>query len=153
VPYRDGHTGVFPHILDRGKPDVIGVVASGRRFVNEADGYHDYVLGMLDAVPDREEVQSWLVADHTYQRRYPLGMAKPFPVPTAPYVRSGYLVEASTLDELARRCGVDPAALVETVRRFNVGARRGEDPEFGRGATPTGCTPRAPTSTASPNRR
>lgn len=135
VPYRWrlGRSGVFPHILDRGKPGVIGVVSTGRRFVNEADGYHDYVLGMLDAVPEGEPVQSWLVADHRFVRHYPLGMAKPFPVPTAPYVRSGYLVRADTLEELGRRCGIDPDGLAATVRTFNEHARRGGDPEFHRG--------------------
>ncbi len=139
VPYpmtsrlRGRRTGVFPHILDRGKPGVIGVVSTGRRFVNEADGYHDYVLGMLRAVPEGEEVQSWLVADHRFVRRYPLGMAKPFPVPTAPYVRSGYLVRADSVEELARRCGIDPAGLAATVRDVNEHARRGEDPDFHRG--------------------
>jgi succinate dehydrogenase/fumarate reductase flavoprotein subunit len=136
VPYRSGRCGVFPHILDRGKPGVIGVVAGGQRFVNEADGYHDYVLGMLRAVPEGEEVQSWLVADHRFVRRYPLGMAKPRPVPLWPYLHSGYLVRGRTLEELARRCGIDPAGLAATVARFNDHARHGEDPDFGRGRTP-----------------
>ncbi|MFT4085488.1 MAG: FAD-dependent oxidoreductase [Nocardioides sp.] len=135
VHYRNGRTGVFPHILDRGKPGVIGVLASGRRFVNEADGYHDYTLGMLRGVPEGAEVCSWLVADATYLRRYPLGMAKPFPVPRFPYLRSGYLRTGATLAELARRCGIDPGGLEETVREFNEHARRGEDPSFGRGRT------------------
>jgi 3-oxosteroid 1-dehydrogenase len=37
---------------------------------------------------------------------------------------------------LARAIGVDPAALEETIAQFNAGARRGEDPEFGRGTHP-----------------
>src|SRR5580704_3583059 len=45
---RDGHLSVFPHImLDRAKPGLLAVDASGRRFVNEADCYHDFVEGML----------------------------------------------------------------------------------------------------------
>jgi succinate dehydrogenase/fumarate reductase flavoprotein subunit len=127
---------VFPHILDRGKPGVIGVLRTGRRFVNEADGYHDYVLGMVGATPEGEPVESWLVCDHEYIRKYPLGMAKPFPVPLQPYERSGYVVTAPTLRELAARCGIDADGLEQTVARFNEGARRGEDPDFGRGASP-----------------
>lgn len=133
VRYRNGRQGVFPHILDRGKPGVIGVLANGRRFVNEADGYHDYGLAMVDAAPD--EVCSWLVADARYLRYYPLGMAKPFPVPTFPYLRSGYLTRGRTLAELARSCGIDPEGLEKTVAEFNENARAGVDPEFGRGAT------------------
>ncbi len=136
VRYPGGRTGVFPHILDRGKPGVIGVLADGARFVNEANGYHDYTLAMVEAVPEHEEVCSWLVADATYMKYYPLGMAKPFPVPTWPYLLSGYLRRGRTLAELAERCGIDPRGLEQTVATFNAHARRGEDPEFGRGETP-----------------
>ncbi|MDR8019938.1 FAD-dependent oxidoreductase [Nesterenkonia aerolata] len=130
-----GRTGVFPHILDRGKPGVIAVLADGRRFVNEADGYHDYTLGMIEAVPEGREVASWLIADAQYMKYYPLGMAKPAPVPSWPYLRSGYLRRGDTLTELADEIGVDAAGLEETVAEFNAGAERGVDEWFGRGST------------------
>lgn len=136
VRYRGGRTGLYPHIIDRGKPGVIGVLADGKRFCNEADGYHDYVSAMLRAIPEGREVVSWLVCDHAFQRRYPFGMAKPFPVPAWPYVRSGYLVRARTIDALAAACGIDPQGLARTVDEYNRHARRGEDPAFGRGTTP-----------------
>jgi hypothetical protein len=63
-------------------------------------------------------------------------MAKPFPVPVWPYVRSGYLETGRTLADLARGCGIDPVGLERTVAQFNRHARAGEDPEFGRGSTP-----------------
>ncbi|WP_342660061.1 3-oxosteroid 1-dehydrogenase [Rhodococcus ruber] len=136
VRYRNGKQGVFPHILDRGKPGVIGVLADGRRFVNEALGYHDYTLAMVEQVPDGEEVCSWLIADRQYLRYFPLGMAKPFPIPTWPYLRSGYLSKGRTIRDLAERIGVDPGGLEKTVTAFNESARVGQDPEFGRGTTP-----------------
>ena len=136
VRYRNGKQGVFPHILDRGKPGVIGVLADGRRFVNEALGYHDYTLAMVEQVPDGEEVCSWLIADRQYLRYFPLGMAKPFPIPTWPYLRSGYLSKGRTICDLAERIGVDPGGLEKTVTAFNESARVGQDPEFGRGTTP-----------------
>jgi 3-oxosteroid 1-dehydrogenase len=37
------------------------------------------------------------------------------------------------LEELARTVGIDPAGLAATVEAFNANARRGIDPEFGRG--------------------
>ena len=44
----DGHVSVFPHImLDRAKPGLLAVNKSGRRFVNEANSYHDFVAAML----------------------------------------------------------------------------------------------------------
>lgn len=136
VPYRNGRTGVFPHILDRGKPGVIGVLASGRRFVNEADGYHDYTRAMIDAVPSGQEVSSWLVCDHRFQRLYPLGMSKPRPIPVWPYLRSGYLKRGRTIADLARKCGIDAGNLQSTIAAFNEHARRGMDPDFHRGETP-----------------
>jgi len=49
----DGHTSVFPHImLDRAKPGVIAVNSSGRRFVNEANSYHDFVEAMLRSLAE-----------------------------------------------------------------------------------------------------
>ena len=135
VRYRDGSTGLHPHIVDRGKPGIIGVLANGRRFCNEADGYHDYVTAMLAAIAPGAEVASWLVCDHAFQRRYPFGLSKPFPFPVRPYVASGYLERAPTLAALAHACGIDVDGFVATVDAYNRGARRGEDPAFGRGST------------------
>ena len=139
VRYRNGRTGIFPHILDRGKPGVIGVLANGRRFVNEANGYHDYTQAMVGAVPDGQEVCSWLIADTRYVRHYPLGMAKPFPVPRLNHLASGYLKRGRTLAELAAKCGIDPRGLEMTVTAFNEHARHGVDVEFRRGATAFNC--------------
>jgi succinate dehydrogenase/fumarate reductase flavoprotein subunit len=136
VRHADGSVGHFPHIIDRAKPGLIGVLANGRRFVNEADGYYDYTAAMVAAVPPGQEVASWLVCDHRFQRRYGIGFAKPFPLPLTPYLRSGYLKRGQSIEELAKACGIAPEALCETVEAFNEPARRGEDPEFGRGSTP-----------------
>jgi succinate dehydrogenase/fumarate reductase flavoprotein subunit len=136
VPYADGSIGHFPHIIDRGKPGLIGVLANGRRFVNEADGYYDYTAAMIAAVPPGEEVASWLICDHRFQRRYGLGFAKPFPLPLTPYLRSGYLKRGATIEALASACGIPPQVLAETVKVYNEAARRGQDPQFGRGSTP-----------------
>jgi succinate dehydrogenase/fumarate reductase flavoprotein subunit len=136
VQYSDGSGGHFPHIIDRAKPGVIGVLANGKRFVNEAGGYYDYTAAMVAAVPGGEEVASWLICDHRFQRRYGLGFAKPFPLPLMPYIRSGYLKRGASIEELGAVCGIVPDALAETVRNYNEHARRGEDPEFGRGSTP-----------------
>ena len=136
VPYRSGRVGVYPHIVDRGKPGLIAVLSTGKRFVNEADGYYQFTTAMIAEAPEGEEVVSWLICDHAFQRRYPFGMAKPFPVPTWPYLRSGYLTKGRTVEELAIRCGIDPVGLATTVAEFNRYARLGEDPQFHRGSSP-----------------
>lgn len=134
VPYRDGRIGHFPHIIERGKPGIIGVLANGKRFVNEAGGYYDYAKAMVAAAPG-DEVASWLICSQPFQRRYGLGISRPFPLPVAPYVRSGYLKTGATLTELAHACGIDAAGLSATIDAFNHHARLGQDPEFGRGST------------------
>lgn len=135
-PYRNGRNGVFPHIMDRAKPGSISVTRNGRRFVNEANGYWDYVTGLNAATENGNVAESWQIADSPTVARYPFGFAMPRPVPKLPFLKSGYLVRAETLAELADKCGIDPDGLVSTVEEFNRHARLGEDPEFHRGETP-----------------
>ena len=135
VPFPDGSIGRFPHIIERGKPGIIGVRADGRRFCNEGNGYHDYVAALLRATPKGQEAASWLICSRAFQRRYGLGYARPAPLPVAPHIRSGYLKVGRTIGELARACGIDPDGLARTVAEYNRHAARGEDPEFGRGST------------------
>jgi len=126
----DGSAGVYPHtVADRAKPGLIAVDRHGRRFVNEALSYHEFVLGQLRA----GAVPAWLVCDRAFLWRYGLGRVKPFSRRLQADVDSGYLRRGANWDELARAAGIDAAGLADTVRHFNIGARRGEDPAFGRG--------------------
>ena len=134
VARRDGSTGLFPHFIDRAKPGVIAVTRKGRRFVNEANSYHDFVQGLVVAV-GRDEPTAFLLADHRAIRRYGLGFAKAFPLPLGPYLRSGYLLRGDTVAALAARAGIDAAALQVTLDAYNRHARAGRDPEFHKGST------------------
>lgn len=137
VNFPGGGQGVFPHIADRAKPGVIGVLRNGERFVNEANGYWDYVDAMMRKVPEGEPVESWLIGSHRALRNYMLGFGKPRPVPVFAYTKIlKYLVKADTVEELASACGIDPVGLRATIIRFNDNARAGVDPDFGRGQTP-----------------
>lgn len=133
VPRADGSTGVFPHIIDRGKPGILAVLRNGRRFCNEGLGYHDYVRALLAAAPDAPE--SWLICSHATQRRYGLGIARPAPLPVGPWLRNGYLRWGKSLDDLAAACGIDAAGLRATIAEWNQHAIHGQDPLFGRGTT------------------
>ena len=67
----DGSTAVFPHIvLDRAKPGMIAIDRDGRRFVNEAVSYHEFVRGMYRANRDRPAIPAWLICDDSCIRRY-----------------------------------------------------------------------------------
>ena len=135
VPMKNGTRAHFPHLIERAKPGIIAVTAAGRRFVSEADSYHDFVSALIAATPAGQPVEAWLIADHAAQRRWGLGWSKPFPFPTAPAIRRGYLKRGQSLEELARACSIPAEALIDTVARFNRFAARGEDPEFQRGKT------------------
>ncbi len=135
VDYGNGEIGVFPHLLDRYKPGVIGVLASGQRFTNESNSYHDVGAAMMRACEGQEETAMWLVCDKTTLAKYGIGFVKPAPMPIGKFLRNGYLIKGNTLAELAQKCGIDPAGLEQTVREYNVGAVKGEDPAFGRGRT------------------
>lgn len=135
VPYANGETGVFPHLLDRYKPGVIGVLKNGARFTNESNSYHDVGAALIRACEGHAETAMWLICDKTAIGKYGLGYAKPSPMPLRPLVRKGYLIEGRTLAELAAKASIDPSGLEKTVRDYNVGAAKGEDPAFGRGGT------------------
>ena len=129
----DGARGVFPHtVTDRGKPGLIAVDRTGRRFVNEALSYHEFVRGQLRA--GACAIPAWLVCDRRFLWRYGLGRVKPFARSVAPYVASGYLRSARTLQALAREIGVPADEFAATVAAYNADARRGIDSQFGRGS-------------------
>lgn len=131
----DGTVGLFPHFIDRAKPGVIAVTRAGRRFVNEANSYHDFVQGLMAAIGRDGEPTAFLLADHRAIRRYGLGFVKAFPLPLAPHLRSGYLLRGATPAELAARAGIDAAALQVTLDEYNRHARSGEDPAFRKGSS------------------
>lgn len=135
VVYGNGEVGVFPHLLDRYKPGIIGVLANGRRFTNESDSYHDVGAALIRACEGQKNTAMWLVCDRPTLAKYGLGFVKPAPMPIGKFLRNGYLIQGATLAELAKNAGIDPAGLEATVRTYNVGAVKGQDPAFGRGTT------------------
>ena len=137
VDYGGGEVGVFPHLLDRYKPGVIGVLRNGKRFANESNSYHDVGAAMVRACAEQgqKDTAMWLVCDKATLGKYGLGFVKPAPMPIGKFLRNGYLLQGAMLAELAKNAGIDAAGLEQTVRDFNVGAAKGEDPAFGRGST------------------
>ncbi|MCV2894307.1 FAD-dependent oxidoreductase [Lentibacter sp. XHP0401] len=132
IPENGGEPRPFPHLfLDRAKPGVIAVSPEGKRFVNEASSYHDFVSGMHEA----NLASGWLVCDHRALRRYGLGPVRPSPAPYRQHLKSGYLKKAQTLTELAMLIGAPETTLTATFKRFNEDAAQGNDTEFGKGST------------------
>jgi succinate dehydrogenase/fumarate reductase flavoprotein subunit len=133
IPGYQGTKALWPHIVDRQKPGFIAVTIEGKRFCDESAPYHDFVPALGKACEYLPETVCYLICDHTTIRRYGLGFVKPAPVPPGKHIRSGYILRGETLAELAHKAGIDAAELNHTVQRFNVIAREGVDPDFGRG--------------------
>jgi hypothetical protein len=130
APRADGSTAVYPHIvLDRAKPGLVAVGASGRRFTNEAVSYHEFGRAMYRS----GNVPAWLVCDRRFLWRYGLGMIRPMTLRLKRFLTMKYLYEEESVEALARAIGVDAAGLTETVRRHGELARSGLDGDFGKG--------------------
>lgn len=134
VRYRNGKSRVFPHIRDRAKPGLIAVNSTGRRFVNEANSYQDFVTAMFESHRHVPSIPAHLICDRAFVRDYGLGVIRPVWQRLKPYIDSGYVTTADTIEELAARIGVPPASLARTVADHNRYAATGIDEEFGKGS-------------------
>lgn len=137
VPDGNGGWRLFPHLyLDRAKPGLIAVNSSGKRFVNEGASYHHFVEGMLGSGKDlNENLPAYLVCDHQFIQTYGVGVIPPGCRNLRPFKRSGYLLWANTIPELARKIGVSPSGLSATLRQYNADVAAGKDSAFGKGET------------------
>lgn len=124
---------LYPHFADRAKPGIIAVLSDGKRFCNESNSYHHVAEAMVSRRIDGISRKAFFIADHRALRRYGLGAVRPAPLPIGPYTKSGYLVRAGSLRELAMQIGVDAEPLEATIAEFNTHAIDGRDPLFGRG--------------------
>ncbi|MGY3149315.1 succinate dehydrogenase/fumarate reductase flavoprotein subunit [Bradyrhizobium sp. USDA 3397] len=133
----DGQVSVFPHImLDRAKPGLLAVNKSGRRFVNEADSYHDFVAAMLRSnATSSSAASTFLICDQAFVRTYGIGLVRPGTKDLRKFLRAQYLLAADSIEALAEEIGVDSDELAQTVERYNRLAESGVDEDFGRGSS------------------
>jgi aspartate oxidase len=127
-------TPMFRLILtERARPGSLIVDGSGRRFANEAQNYNDFGRTLQNFNPAQfafPHVPAWLVFDSVYRTSYRLGpLSKRAPDPE-------WLVKGETIGDLADGVGAPREALEATIERFNDGAARGEDADFGRDSYP-----------------
>jgi 3-oxosteroid 1-dehydrogenase len=116
----------------RTQPGSLIVNRSGKRFVNEAMNYNDFVKAMAHFDPVSYEyanVPCWLVFDQRYRESYSVGTL----TPDGP--KPDWVIQADTLPELARTVGVDEAGFMDQIARFNETSAEGVDPDFHRGET------------------
>jgi succinate dehydrogenase/fumarate reductase flavoprotein subunit len=136
TPWLAGGRGAYPHLaLDRSKPGLIAVNSAGRRFVDEAVSYHEFVVGMHRSHETVPTIPAWLICDRAFVERYGLGRVPPGRRSWRKLIASGYLVEADTLDALAAKTRVDASGLRDSIARNNRSADTGVDEDFGKGST------------------
>ena len=132
----DGSQAVFPHfVMDRAKPGMLTVNRAGERFVNESTSYHLFALTMQQANQTTPSIPAYLICDAEALRKYGIGMVRPGGKRLGPFLADGYLVQADTLEELAKKLGINAAGLKASVAKINVYAQSGVDPDFQRGVT------------------
>ncbi len=116
-----------------GCPHAIWVNRAGKRFCDESF-YKDYQPRLRAWDGQRQQMPNlppFLIFDQNYRDRYPLGSFMP-----GQELPEELVARADTPRELAAKLGIDADGLEATLERFNEFARRGEDPDFGRGSRP-----------------
>jgi 3-oxosteroid 1-dehydrogenase len=112
-------------------PHSLAVNDRARRFCDES-AFQKVVaaLKQFDLATHRHpNLPAWMILDAAYMRAYAFAGNPPGAAPP------DWLTRADTMAGLATILGLDAAALEATVARFNAQAARGEDAEFGRGAS------------------
>ncbi len=131
-PWPGGEQRAAPVLIERTVPHSLMVNRKGERFCNEAANYSALAGAFHQFDPqtyDYPNLPAWLVFDHDYVERYPIGPRLPGqPMPD-------WVTRGESLVELAKAIGVPPGALAATVARFNAHAEEGYDPDFERGTS------------------
>ncbi|SKC07341.1 FAD-binding protein [Sphingopyxis flava] len=126
---KDGTPYPFMHVGEIAVPHYMWVDKHGNRFVNEASSYVE--LG--EAMYRHDAVPAFAVFDDRAMRNYAYASLMPGMKPVKKWLESGFLVKADTIEELAKKTGIDPAGLAAQVARYNRFAETGVDEEFHKG--------------------
>ncbi|ALG83694.1 3-oxosteroid 1-dehydrogenase [Gordonia phthalatica] len=125
-------------LSERSVPGTFIVNTRGERFMNESLPYVEAVHQMYGGAFGQgdgpgENVPGWLIFDQRCRNRYLFaGITARQPLPKS-WLKSGVVVKAATLDELAEKTGLPADKLKATTERFNGFARSGTDADFHRG--------------------
>ncbi len=127
-------------IVGKSLPGCMIVNKGGKRFLNEAEPYEDFVKHQYAANAEVPSIPAFFVCDARYRYEYPLGtaMAHGKYMGDAMYkdmFDSGWVKKSDTIEGLAEKCGIDPQGLRESVDRMAQFAKQGRDDDFGKGST------------------
>jgi fumarate reductase flavoprotein subunit len=112
---------ITSYVLDTGA----GILVSeeGKRFCNETGGYFKTALDVGDQVQRQKNKYVFEIFGKNARDKVPR---------VNDYLKSGYVTEADTIEELAQKLGLKPEVLKETVQKYNEAVEKKSDPEFGR---------------------
>ncbi|MFT3864341.1 MAG: FAD-binding protein [Solirubrobacterales bacterium] len=131
-----------PFAIDFFGPSFLFVDAEGRRFGDET-GYevHDRLRVLQNYLPDREnrpKLPSYAIFDDAARLAGPLNGLLGTPndyvwsADNSAEVERGWIVSATSAEELAEKLGLDPEVLAATLESYDAAARAGDDPTFHR---------------------
>jgi flavocytochrome c len=115
------------HSGDDSHYSIIAVNKKGKRFTNEAGNYNYVAYDML--LPGN--LPNYLIFDEKVRKAEPINWP-PWSGNKNKDIEEGTTKKAETIRELAIKIEVDPNVLEETVNNYNVNAKKGVDPEFGK---------------------
>jgi len=114
-------------------PNSIVVNKHGKRFVHEGTTYNDMPKAFYEYDPVNVEFPNeppvWMIFDQQLKDKTMIITMMPGE-DTPEWVN-----QANSIRELAEQIGVDPDGLEDQVSRWNEGAAKGVDPDFGRATT------------------
>ncbi|MFC0314592.1 3-oxosteroid 1-dehydrogenase [Gordonia phosphorivorans] len=125
-------------LSERNVPGTFMVNERGERFMNESLPYVEAAHQMYGGEFGQGEgpganIPAWMIMDQRCRNRYLFaGIPARQPLPKS-WLKSGVVVKANTIAELAEKTGLPVEALTATTERFNGFARTGVDTDFQRG--------------------
>jgi 3-oxosteroid 1-dehydrogenase len=115
------------------KPHAILVDQSGVRYMTEGGSYMAYCSGMLARNKTVPAVPSHAILDSQYMANYMIAGKMPgAPVPQK-WLDAGWMKKSDTIEGLAQQLKIDPAALKDTIERWNGFCASNRDEDFHRG--------------------
>ena len=134
--YDEVHQAVF----DVGRPGAVCVNRNGDRFVNEACSYDRFGVAMVeDQKNTGANTPCWMIFDSVFRAKFTAGGILPTAIMSDASIPidwwDHYVFKADTIAALAEKLDLDPSRIEGVVTRMNEYAKKGEDPEFGRGST------------------
>ncbi|MBD63291.1 MAG: hypothetical protein CMD68_04335 [Gammaproteobacteria bacterium] len=134
----------FPRLseIEKSMPGNYTVNKSGKRFANESQNYLTFMLEVLKKQAEGESfTPMYMIFDSNHRKNYPVGPLMPgkfFPDPLVQLVHrnwfnNDFITKANSIEELAKKTGINVDGLIETIKKVNEFSQTGKDLDFQRG--------------------